>query len=160
MFRDVRSGMRDDRTGLADLLAAVQPGDTLVVVALDRLGRSLHGILDTVAELNRRGVLLRSLREGIDFSTSTGKLLLAVFGALAEYERTLTLERAAAAREAARARGHLGGPPRALTDEQVALSRRMRAAGESVATIRKALGVGRSTLYRAWQEDGTIEASA
>ncbi|MDN5749047.1 MAG: recombinase family protein [Pseudonocardia sp.] len=148
VFTDKMSGARDDRTGLAELLAYVRPGDTVVVVALDRLGRSLSGIIRTVAALTERGITLRSLRESIDTSTATGRMLVGIFGSLAEYERSLIAERSEVAREAARARGRQTGRPRALSADQAALARRMRDAGESVETIRGTLKVGRSTLYR------------
>ncbi len=158
IYRDKLSGTRDDRPGLAALLAYVRPGDTVVVVALDRLGRSLRGIIETVAELTGRGIVLRSLRESIDTSTAVGDLLVGIFGALAQYERALIAERAEAAREAARSRGRHIGRPRVLDDEQAALARRMRASGESVAQIHRALGVSRATLYRALAEE--TEATA
>jgi len=148
VFTDTGSGARNDRPGLAELMTYTRSGDTVVVVALDRLGRSLSGIVRTVETLGERGVLLRSLREGVDTSTATGRMVLGIFASLAEYERTLIAERAAAAREAARSRGRQVGRPPALTAEQVALAQRMRAHGESVTTICTTLKVGRSTLYR------------
>lgn len=153
VFTDKMSGARDDRTGLAEMLAYVRPGDVVVVVALDRLGRSLSGIIRTIETLTERGIVLRSLRESIDTSTSVGRMLVGIFGSLAEYERSLIAERSEVAREAARARGKQTGRPRALSTDQAALARRMRDAGESVETIRTALGVGRSTLYRLLSDD-------
>lgn len=160
VFEDKMSGARDDRTGLAELLAYVRSGDTVVVVALDRLGRTLRGIVETVAELDRRGIVLRSLRESIDTSTEVGKMLVGIFGSLAQYERALIAERSEAAREAAKARGKQTGRPRALSTDQAALARRMRDAGESVETIRATLGVGRSTLYRLLSETAPAEVTA
>ena len=90
--------------GLAALLDYARPGDTVVVVALDRLGRSLSGVIRTVERLTDAGVLLRSLREGIDYATPTGRMLAGIFAALAGYKRELMHERAAAARQAARLR--------------------------------------------------------
>ncbi|MCA1672349.1 MAG: recombinase family protein, partial [Actinobacteria bacterium] len=148
VFIDKMSGTRDDRPGLAALLDYAREGDTVVVVALDRLGRSLAGIVRTVETLTERGVMLRSLREGIDYSTPVGRMVAGIFASLAEYERELIHERAAVAREAARARGKQTGRPRALTADQVRLARRMREAGESVSTIGATLKVSRSTLYR------------
>lgn len=148
-FTDRMTGTRDDRPGLAELLDYAREGDTVVVVALDRLGRSLAGIVRNVEHLRTRGILLRSLREGIDYSTSAGRMVGGIFASLAEYERELINERAAVAREAARARGKQTGRPRALTADQVRVARRMRDAGESVATVCATLRVGRSTLYRA-----------
>lgn len=149
VYSDKMSGSRTDRPGLTKLLDVAREGDTIVVVALDRLGRSLSHIIETVELLNERGIVLRSLRESIDFSTSTGRMMAAIFGALAEYERALISERAAAARAAASARGRQTGRPRLLTDDQVQLARRMHENGESVSIIGKTLGVSRATVYRA-----------
>lgn len=148
VFTDKRTGRTLDREGLRELLEYARPGDTVVVVALDRLGRSLTGIIETITELNERGINLRSLREGIDFTTSTGKMIASIFAALAEYEVDLKAERAAAAREAAAERGLHTGRPKRLSDEQVAVARRMREAGESVATICRTFNVSRATFYR------------
>jgi len=118
IFTDTLSGARDDRPGLAALLDYTRAGDVVVVAALDRLGRSLSGVIRTVETLTEAGVLLRSLREGIDYSTPTGRMLAGIFASLAAYERELMHERAAAARAAARTRGrHTGRPPR-LTEAQ------------------------------------------
>ena len=152
VFTDVMSGTRDDRPGLAALLDYVRDGDVVVVVALDRLGRSLPGIIRTVQALTERSVLLRSLREGIDYSTVVGRMLAGIFGALAEYERSLIAERAEAAREAARVRGRQVGRPRAITAEQLRAARAMRAAGEPIPSICRSLGVKRATLYKALSE--------
>ena len=132
-----------------ELLGYVRPGDTVVVVALDRLGRSLSGVIRTVERLSGAGVLLRSLREGIDYSTATGRMLAGIFAALAEYERELMHERAAAARAAARARGrHTGRPPR-LSPTQVGQVRTLRAGGSSIGELVSGFGVSRATVYRA-----------
>jgi len=160
VFTDTMSGTRDDRPGLAELMAYARAGDTVTVVALDRLGRSLSGIVQTVKTLGERGIVLRSLREGVDTSTSTGRMVLGIFASLADYERTLIAERAAAAREAARIRGRQVGRPSALTGEQVAMTVRMRSAGESVVDIGRTFGVGRSTLYRLWSSSGELPEAA
>ncbi len=152
IFTDVMSGTRDDRPGLAALLDYAREGDAVVVVALDRLGRSLTGIIQTVQTLTERGVLLRSLREGIDYSTPVGRMLAGIFGALAEYERSLIAERAEAAREAARVRGQRVGRPRAISTDQLRGAQAMRAAGESIPSICRTLGVKRATLYKALSE--------
>lgn len=149
IYTDVMSGARSDRPGLAALLDYAREGDTIVVVALDRLGRSLSHMVQTINELQERGIYLRSLREGIDFSTPTGRLQAAIFGAMAEYERELIRERAAAAREAAAARGRQVGRPRALNPSQAETARRMREGGFAIAEIAKTLGVSRATVYRA-----------
>lgn len=149
IYTDKMSGSRSDRPGLAKLLDVARAGDTIVVVALDRLGRSMMHVIETIETLNERGIVLRSLRESIDFSTPTGKMMAAVFAAMAEYERDLIKERAAAARRAASARGKQTGRPRSLTDDQVQLARRMHDSGENISVIGKALGVSRATVYRA-----------
>ena len=149
IFSDKLSSAREDRPGLAQLLDCVRPGDTVVVVALDRLGRSLSGVIRTVERLTEAGVLLRSLREGIDYSTPTGRMLAGIFASLAEYERDLMHERAAAAREAARLRGrHTGRPPK-LTTDQARQVRALRQSGESISGLVRSFGVSRATIYRA-----------
>jgi len=163
IFSDKLSGSRDDRPGLAGLLDYTRTGDVVVVVALDRLGRSLSGIIRTVEALTEAGALLRSLREGIDYSTATGRMLAAIFPALAAYERELMHERVAAARDAARARGrHTGRPPR-LTD---AHARQVHACGprgsrSPTSSEVRSFGVSRATIYRALSQDalfpGTVQ---
>ncbi len=144
IFTDKLSGARDDRPGLAALLNYVRAGDSVVVVALDRLGRSLSAVIRTVETLTTAGVLLRSLREGIDYSTSTGRMLAGIFAALAEYERELIHERAAA-----RQRGrHTGRPPR-LTPTQTRQVQSLRTGGESITELVRTFGVSRATIYRA-----------
>ena len=152
IFDDKMSGTRADRPGLAALLDYARDGDTVTVVALDRLGRSLSGIVKTVEDLHGRGILLRSLREGIDYSTAVGRMVAGIFASLAEYERTLINERAAAAREASRVRGKHVGRPARLDAEQVALAKRMRASGETISTLVATLGVSRATVYRALEK--------
>lgn len=153
IYTDKMSGTRTDRPGLMKLLDVAREGDTIVVIALDRLGRSMMHVIETIELLNERGIVLKSLRESIDFSTPTGKMMAAVFAAMAEYERDLIKERAAAARAAASVRGKQTGRPRSLTDDQVQLARRMHENGESVSTIGKTLGVSRATVYRAVQAE-------
>jgi len=149
IFTDQMSGVREDRPGLAKLLEYIRAGDTVVVVALDRLGRSLTAVIRTIETLTERGVLLRSLREGIDYSTPTGRMLAGIFAALAGYERELMHERAAAARQAARLRGrHTGRPPR-LTPAQALQVRSLRADGEPISDLMRSFGVSRATIYRA-----------
>ena len=149
VFTDSASGIAPDRPGLAALLGHVRPGDVVVVTALDRLGRSLTGVIATIETLTEHGVLLKSLREGIDYSTPTGKMLAGIFAALAGYERELMHERANAARAAARARsGHTGRPPR-LSVDQVRQVRALRAGGESVPSLMAGYAASRATIYRA-----------
>lgn len=148
IFQDQMSGARDDRPALLAMLEYIREGDVVVVVALDRLGRTLRGIVETVATLEQRGVTLRSIRENVDASTAVGKMVMGIFATLSEYERTLILERAEAARAAARARGKQTGRPKAMTADQLRTARLLRERGESVPTICQALNVKRSTLYR------------
>ncbi len=150
VFADTASGTLTQRPELAACLGYLRAGDTLVVWRLDRLGRSLRHLVETVNGLAERGVAFRSLHEGIDTTTSTGRLIFHIFAALAEFERELIAERSAVGRQAARARGRKGGRPAKLSPDQVALARaRYGAKDVSVAEIARALGVGRGTVYRA-----------
>jgi DNA invertase Pin-like site-specific DNA recombinase len=158
IFEDKMTGTREDRPGLSSLLDYAREGDTVTVAALDRLGRSLSGVINTVEDLRNRGILIRSLREGIDYSTSVGRMVAGIFAALAEYEHTLINERAAAARTAARARGRSPGRKRVMDQSRMEAARILRAKGQTVAEISATLGVGRSTLYRAWELDGDPRA--
>ena len=120
LFEDRASGSRDDRAGLAKALAFLKPGDCLVVWKLDRLGRSLSHLLATVNELKARGIAFRSLTERMDTTTPQGEFLFHVFGALAQFERSLTQERVRAGLAAARRRGRQGGRPVAIDAEKMA----------------------------------------
>jgi DNA invertase Pin-like site-specific DNA recombinase len=153
IFTDKRSGARDDREGLAALIDYAREGDVVVVVALDRLGRSLSGIIRTIETLTTAGVALRSLRESIDTTSAVGHMLIGIFGALAQYERTLINERSAAAREAARARGRHVGRPKALTPDQERQIRALHDAGEAVPALVATFGVSRATVYRLLAEN-------
>jgi DNA invertase Pin-like site-specific DNA recombinase len=119
LFEDKLSGARDDRPGLAQALAFLQPGDTLMVWKLDRLGRSLSHLLKLINELKERGVQFRSLTEHMDTATPQGELLFSLFGALAQYERSLIRERVLAGLESAQRRGIRGGRPRAIDNEKL-----------------------------------------
>ncbi len=149
IFTDVASGAKDDRTGLAEAIAFLRPGDTLAVWKLDRLGRSLKHLIETVAALQARKVGFRSLQESIDTTTSGGKLIFHVFGALAEFERDLIRERTQAGLRAARARGRHGGRPRALDAKTLAVARSLhRDPSNTVGDICRTLGISRATFYR------------
>src|SRR5215211_532630 len=150
VFEETASGAKAERAVLKEALQYARPGDTLVVWRLDRLGRSLKHLIETVTELERRGIGFKSLTEQIDTTTSGGKLVFHVFGALAEFERDLTRERTHAGLAAARARGRTGGRPRALTDpKQVALAQALYDGGQTdIDTICRTLGISRATLYR------------
>lgn len=149
VFSDVMSGARDDRPGLDELMAYVREGDTVVVWKLDRLGRNMLHILQTVKELTGRGVTLVSVTDGIDSSTPAGQMMIGVLGSLAEYERELIRERTALKRVASRANGTKFGRPRKVNDnDHIATAKRMKADGHTGRDIAKYLGVSRATLYR------------
>jgi DNA invertase Pin-like site-specific DNA recombinase len=149
VFSDVMSGARDERPGLAELLAYIRDGDTVVVWKLDRLGRNTLHILETVKTLADRGVTLVSITDGIDSSTPVGRMMIGVLGALAEYERELVKERTALKRHTSRANGKKFGRPRKVDDsEHITTARRMKADGHTGKAIAKYLGVSRATLYR------------
>ena len=150
VYTDVASGALDDRDGLAEALDYVRDGDTLVVWRLDRLGRSLKQLIERVTALEARGVGFRSLTEAMDTTTSGGRLIFHVFGALAEFERDLIRERTQAGLAAARARGRQGGRPKALgTPAKVALAQALYDdRRHAIAEICHTLGISRATLYR------------
>ncbi len=148
-FSDTMSGARDDRPGLAQLMAYVREGDTVVVWKLDRLGRNMIHILQTVKELTDQGITLVSTTDGIDSSTAAGRMMIGVLGSLAEYERELTKERTALKRQASRANGTRFGRPRKVADaEHITTAKRMKTDGHTAKDIAKYLGVSRATLYR------------
>lgn len=157
IYRDKLSGTssREQRPGLATLLDYARPGDAIVVVGIDRLGRSAAEVMATIRELRDRDIVLRSLREGIDTSNATGRMVAGVLASLAELELELGRERRAAAREARRARGQRIGRPRALNKSKAATARRMHLNGEPASTIADALGVSRATIYRVLSEEGS-----
>jgi len=149
IFTDTASGSRTNRPGLAEALAYVRAGDTLVVWRLDRLGRSLGHLIETIRDLEQRGVHFRSLQEQLDTGTSGGKLIFHVFGALAEFERDLIRERTHAGLAAARARGRVGGRHRSLSPKQVEQLRSMAAdKRNAVADICQTFRIARATFYR------------
>ena len=152
IFTDTASGTKTDRPGLDQALHYVRSGDTLVVWRLDRLGRSLKHLIETISQLNERGIGFKSIQENIDTATSGGKLIFHMFGALAEFERDLIRERTQAGLVAARARGRKGGRPRspALNDDKkVAMAQALYTdKRNTIADICATLRVSRATLYR------------
>jgi DNA invertase Pin-like site-specific DNA recombinase len=149
VWTDKASGTLDQRPKLTQVLDHLRPGDTLVVWRLDRLGRNLRHLIATVTDLSARQVGFRSLTEGIDTTTPAGRLIFHVFGALAEFEAALIRERTVAGLEAARARGHVGGRPRAMTPDKLAVARQLYNTGDhTLAAIAATIEVSRSTLYR------------
>ncbi|WP_231984059.1 recombinase family protein [Mycobacterium sp. 852013-51886_SCH5428379] len=150
VYADRLSGTstREQRPGLAALLAYAREGDAIVVVGIDRLGRNAAEVMTTIRELGERGIVLRSLREGIDTVNATGRMVAGVLASLAELELELGRERRAASREARRARGQSVGRPKVLNESKAALARRMHSSGEAASTIAGTLGVSRATVYR------------
>jgi len=147
-WTETASGSRTDRPQLAEVMASLRPGDTLVVWRLDRLGRSLPHLIETIHDLEERGVGFRSLQESIDTTTPGGRLVFHIFGALAAFERELVVERTQAGLIAARARGRTGGRPTVLTAGKEKQARRMLADGATKDEVAAILGVSVSTLYR------------
>lgn len=149
VFQDKASGGRTDRPELAACLAYLRPKDVLVVWRLDRLGRSTQHLLSTLDDLRSRGVEFRSLTEGFDTSTSSGKLIFTIVAAFAEFERQVIRERTIAGLAAARARGRVGGRPSTITAARLREVRRMLADGRTIAEVSRVLGVSRASIYRA-----------
>ena len=152
LYEDQASGRRDERSGLTACLKALRDGDTLLVWKLDRLGRNLRHLVNTVHDLTARSVGLKVLTgqgAAIDTTTAAGKLVFGIFAALAEFERELISERTVAGLASARARGRKGGRPFKMTAAKVRLA--MAAMGQPetiVGDLCKELGVTRQTLYR------------
>jgi DNA invertase Pin-like site-specific DNA recombinase len=152
IFTDTASGAKTERIGLDEALNYVRKGDTLVVWRLDRLGRSLPHLITTMTDLLERGIGFKSLTENIDTTTSGGKLIFHIFGALAEFERNLIRERTQAGLSAARARGRRGGRPTALTGRQLNIAQALyNNKQNSIAEICRTLKISRATLYRSIQ---------
>jgi DNA invertase Pin-like site-specific DNA recombinase len=149
IYTDKTGGTKAERPGLERALADVRPGDSLVVWKLDRLGRSLRHLIETVTDLSNRGVGFRSIQEAIDTMTSGGKLVFHVFGALAEFERDIIRERTLAGLAAARARGRKGGRPRGLDDKKKRHAATLHSdPSNSVRDVCRTLGISKATLYR------------
>ena len=152
VFEDRASGARADRAGLRSALEYVRDGDVLIVWKLDRLGRSLPHLIETVATLEKRGVGFRSITEAIDTTTPGGRLVFHLFGALGQFERDLIQERTRAGLTAAAARGRKGGRKPVVTGEK--LERALSIIGKGL-TVREAatrLKVGKTALYAAMAE--------
>lgn len=153
IFADVTSGRKEAaaRPGMGRLLEHATSGDTVVVWRVDRLGRSLVDVLSTVAMLGERGIGVRSVSDGIDPATSTGRLMLNLMATLAEYERELIVERVTAGIAAARESGtRFGRPPSdpAVIGRKLAIVNEARAAGHTAADAANLVGWSRATLYR------------
>ena len=149
IFTDTASGAKTERIGLDEALTHLREGDTLIVWRLDRLGRSLKHLIETVTKLNEQGIGFRSITESIDTTTSGGKLIFHIFGALAEFERNLIQERTQAGLTAARARGRKGGRPIKFTAQKIQLAKDLlNNRNYSISEICKNLQMSRATFYR------------
>jgi len=149
IYKDTISGAKTKRVGLSDALAYAREGDTIVVWRLDRLSRSLKDLIEIVADLETKGIGLKSLHEAIDTNSSSGKLIFHIFGALAEFERNLIRERTYAGLAAARARGRTGGRPVALSAAKKALAIKLYNAKElTVQEVCVTVGISKPTLYK------------
>ena len=161
IYKDLASGRKDDRPGLRACLKALQPGNTLVVWKLDRLGRDLKHLINTVDDLNKQGVGFRVLAGAgaqIDTTTANGRLIFGIFAALAEFEAELIRERTRAGLAAARARGRLGGRPRKMTIETLKMAMAGMADPKSKAhEVAKRLGITTTTLYAYVNGDGSVK---
>ena len=148
IFRDIASGAKTARPGLEDALAYLREGDTIVVWKLDRLGRSIQHLIQTVKDLNDKNIGFKSLQENIDTETSSGKLIFHIFSALAEFEKDLIAERTKAGLKAARARGKMGGRPPLLDRRQITRMIEMYEEGKNtVAEICKIYEISRPSFY-------------
>jgi DNA invertase Pin-like site-specific DNA recombinase len=162
IYEDMASGKKDDRSGLNACLKALRAGDTLIVWKLDRLGRNLTHLVNTVQNLADRCIGFKVLTghgANIDTTTASGKLIFGIFAALAEFERELIRERTMAGLAAARARGRNGGRKFALTKSQLRLAQAsMTNRDTRVSDLCKEINVTRSTLYRYISPEGEIRA--
>jgi DNA invertase Pin-like site-specific DNA recombinase len=142
------SGTKTSRPGLDALLHDVQPGDTIVVYKLDRIGRSTAHVASLIAELTERGVFIESISDGLNSSTQTGRAMLQMLAIFAEMERSFIAERTVAGLAAAKAKGRVGGRPKATNSKQARQAQTLRDSGESVPEIAKTLGISIATVYR------------
>lgn len=149
IYKDIVSGAKTARPGLHSALSHLRKGDTLVVWRLDRLGRSLAHLIQTIKELNDKGIGFKSLQENIDTTTSSGQLIFHIFGALAQFERELIRERTNAGLKAARIRGCMGGRPVQLNKQEIRKLKKHYDKGDlSVMEICKLFNITKPTLYR------------
>lgn len=148
VYSDKLSGAQADRLELARCLSELQPGDTLVIWRLDRLGRSLPHLLATIEELNAREIGFESVHDHVDTTSATGRLVLHILAALSQFERELTKERIAAGLASARARNRKLGRPSVLNEERLADIREALASGKSISQVARSMRISRATLYR------------
>ncbi len=164
IYEDHASGKRDDRPGLGSLLKAARQSDHILVYKLDRLGRDLRHLVNTVHDLEKRGIAFKVLSgQGADIDTTTpaGKMVFGIFASLASYERELIRERTISGLASARARGRKGGRPFTMTPAKVRLAQASMGKPETkVGDLCKELGITRQTLYRFVAPDGSLRADA
>ena len=164
IYKDLASGRKDHRPGLENCLKALQPGNNLVIWKLDRLGRDLKHLVNMVDELNNQNIGLKVLAGNgaqIDTSTANGKLIFGIFAALAEFERSLIIERTKAGLEAARARGKKGGRPRKMDITTIKMAMLAMSDKNAVAKeVAKKLGITTTTLYMYINGDGSAKEVA
>ena len=150
IFTDVASGSKDERVGLMQCMEYLRPGDCLVVWKIDRLGRSLAHLVSIVEDCGTQGISFKSLNDpGFDTQEPAGKLLFSIMAALAAFERDLISERTKAGLAAAKARGRVGGRPRAMTPKKIERANNLLNQGLKVSEVAKVIGVGKSTLQAA-----------
>ena len=148
IFHDIASGVKAARPGLDDALKQLRKEDILIVWKLDRLGRSIQHLIQTIKELSDKDIGFKSLQENIDTTTSGGKLIFHIFSALAEFERDIIQERTKAGLKAARARGRMGGRPPSLNEKQVEkMLARYHEQKLTVAEICKIFSISRPSFY-------------
>jgi len=149
IFTDIASGAKADRPGLTEALGYLREGDTLVVWKLDRLGRSLNHLIQTVTQLGDQKIGFKSIQESLDTTTSGGKLIFHIFGAIAEFEREIIRERTQAGLNAARARGRKGGRRTVVTPQKIAMAKALAKNPEqTIAEICTVLKISPATYYR------------
>ncbi|CAN5268493.1 recombinase family protein [soil metagenome] len=160
IYQDYASGKRDDRPGLKNCLKALREGDTLIVWKLDRLGRDLRHLVNTVHDLTAKGIGLKVLTghgAAIDTTTAAGKLVFGIFAALSEFEREIIKERTVAGMASARARGRQGGRPYKMTQAKLRLA--MASLGQlktKIGPLCEELGITKQTLYRHVSPSGEL----
>lgn len=150
------SGSKRDRPVMNELMSRVVEGDSITVLRLDRWGRSLVDLLQSIQVLKERKVDFQSLTESLDSSTAAGMLTLSVLGAACQYEKTLLVERLAESRKAT---GRHGGRPKSLTEANIRLARRLVDEGESVVDVGRQFGCSKRTIYRALTGQRTSTAA-
>jgi DNA invertase Pin-like site-specific DNA recombinase len=153
IFTDKITGTKFDRPQLGELKKILRSGDTVIVWKMDRMGRGLRDMIILMKEFEDKGVGFKSITEGIDTTTNTGKLVFHIFASLAEFERNLIVERTKAGLKAGRARGKVGGRPRKLSEEQRELLRKMHAdITIPLSTITETFGISKQMIYQVVNE--------